>query len=260
MDNQVRIGIIGDYNPQFPPHLATEWAIDHAANSLHLIPVIEWIETPRLAQPVYDVLHSFDALWCAPGSPYQYMQGALEGIRFARESNLPFLGTCAGFQHVVIEYARNVLGFADAQHAEYDPAASRLFVNLLACSLVGKTMTILLNPTSHAYRLYGQGEVSEQYYCQFGLNPAYQTTIEEEGLRIAGYDTDGEARILELEEHPFFIATLFLPQLNSSAAQPHPLITAYLQSAVEMRKARQLMVQNALADREIPTVWRVSKT
>lgn len=240
MSDRIRIGIIGDYDAQFDPHVATEQAIVHAANQLQLVSEIEWIATPRLAQPldVDAVLREKDALWCAPGSPYREMQGALNGIRYARESGVPFLGTCAGFQHVVIEYARHVLGFEDAQHAEYDPNASRLFVSQLACSLLGETLTILLDPASRVFQLYGRSEVVEQYYCQFGLNPEYQATLEQGGLRVAGYDTDGEARILELATQPFYIATLFLPQLNSSAAQPHPLIVAYLQSAV---KARDLL-------------------
>lgn len=239
MGKQLKIGIIGDYNPEARTHIVTNAAISHAAHTLQVVAGVQWIETTRLVQPAHEVLAGFDALWCAPGSPYRHMQGALDGIRFARESQIPFLGTCAGFQHVVIEYARNVLGFADAQHAEYDPTASRLFVNQLACSLVGKTMTILLKPESRAFRYYGRAEVTEQYYCQFGLNPAYQSLIEEGGLMIAGYDTDGEARVLELPNHPFFVATLFLPQLDSTPEQPHPLISAYFRSALEWQEKRQ---------------------
>lgn len=241
MNHRVRVGIIGDYNAQFDVHVATEHAIIHAARSLQIEPEVEWIATPRLARPeaVEGILSAHHALWCAPGSPYRQMQGALNGIRYAREKGVVFLGTCAGFQHVVIEYARHVLGVEDAQHAEYDPHASRLFVSQLACSLVGKTLAIRLDPDSQVFRLYGRSEVVEQYYCQFGLNPDYQATLEQGGLHIAGYDTDGEARILELKTHPFFIATLFLPQLNSTAAQPHPLIVAYLQRAVEARHSRQ---------------------
>src|SRR5262245_49572982 len=111
MGNEVTIGIIGDYNPAARTHQVTNAAIEHAAAALGITARVEWIETTRLGQPAHELLYDFDALWCAPGSPYRNMQGALEGIRFARQSPRPFLGTCAGFQHVVIEYARNVLGF-----------------------------------------------------------------------------------------------------------------------------------------------------
>src|SRR5262245_35946250 len=237
MTTPVRIGIIGDYNPDFHPHVATNAAIHHAADQLDLTAAIEWLPTPLLAHDSDRQLRRFDALWCAPGSPYQSMDGALQGIRFAREQGWPFIGTCGGFQHVVLEYARNVLGFTDAAHAESDPDASILFVSALACSLVGKTMQVHLDPSSHVFRMYGRAVVQEQYYCQFGLNPDYQATIHEGGLRVVGVDDDGEARVVELSDHPFFMATLFVPPLSSTPEQPHPLIMAYLQTAVDWRRA-----------------------
>jgi CTP synthase (UTP-ammonia lyase) len=164
------------------------------------------------------------------------MQGALQAICFAREANVPFIGTCGGFQHVVIEYARNVLGFVDAQHAEYDPEASTLFVSALSCSLVGKSMQVYLEPNSKAMACYQQSPVTEKYYCQFGITPQYQPLLHEGGLSITGRDQDGEPRILELPEQRFFLATLFVPQTSSTAAQPHPLILAYLHAALEFSR------------------------
>jgi CTP synthase (UTP-ammonia lyase) len=231
MTTPLHIGIIGDYNAEFHPHRATDTAIQHAADYLDQPTVIEWLPTIRLAHEPDRQLTDFDALWCAPGSPYQSMEGALAGIRFAREQKVPFIGTCGGFQHVVLEFARNVLGFRDAAHAESDPNASILFISALACSLVGKTMQVHIEPSSRVFRMYERAVVQEQYYCQFGLNPAYQATIDEGGLHVVGVDDDGAARILELPDHPFFIATLFVPPLTSTAEQPHPLILAYLQTA-----------------------------
>jgi CTP synthase (UTP-ammonia lyase) len=177
MTTPVRVGIIGDYNADFLPHQATNAAIQHAADQLNLNAAVEWLSTPLLAHDPAPQLRHFDALWCAPGSPYQSMAGALQGIRFAREQGVPFIGTCGGFQHVVLKYARNVLGFRDADHAESNPEASTLFVSALACSLVGKTMQVHVEPSSRVFRMYGRPVVQEQYYCQFGLNPAYQATI-----------------------------------------------------------------------------------
>jgi CTP synthase (UTP-ammonia lyase) len=245
MTTQLRIGIIGDYNPDFHPHQATNAALQHAAGQLHLAVASEWLPTPLLAQDADRRLRRFDALWCAPGSPYQSMAGALQGIRFAREQGWPFIGTCGGFQHVVLEYARNVLGFADAAHAESDPDASTLFVSALSCSLVGKTMQVHLEPSSRVYGMYRSAVAREQYYCQFGLNPRYQATIHEGGLRVVGVDEDQEARIVELPNHPFFVATLFVPPLTSTPEQPHPLILAYLQAAAEHRAAQDEPVLRA---------------
>lgn len=237
MTPTITIGIIGDYNPTADTHLATNRSISDASASLGVQSEIVWLPTETLADLTPAATLPYDALWCAPGSPYRSLAGALAGIRYARTRGVPFIGTCAGFQHAVIEYARNVLGFQDAQHAEYDPWASRLFINELACSISGQTMAIDLEPGMRAYAIYQQSPVSEQYYCRFGLNPAYQDLIHDGGLRISGRDDAGEARIVELEDHPFFIATLFVPQMNSTAAAPHPLIHAFVAAAVECRVA-----------------------
>lgn len=242
MTTPVRIGIIGDYRPDFPPHRATVVALHHAADRLRLPMAIDWLPTAELADDQADTrLRDYDALWCAPGSPYQSMDGALRGIRFAREQGWPFLGTCGGFQHTVLEYARNVLGFADAAHAETDPDASLLFVSRLSCSLVGTTMQVQIDPASRVFEIYGQAATTEQYYCQFGLNPRYQATLHEGGLRVVGVDADGEARIVELPEHLFFVATLFVPPLTSTVERPHPLVLGYLRAAVAHHQAASLV-------------------
>jgi CTP synthase (UTP-ammonia lyase) len=238
MRTPLRIGIIGDFRPSFYPHQATDAALHHAAEALRLAITVEWLPTPRLIHDPELRLGVFDALWCAPGSPYQRMDGALRGIQFAREQGVPFIGTCGGFQHVVLEYARNVLGFTDAAHAESDPDASTLFVTALNCSLVGQTLQIHLDPASRVFGMYQRAVIAEQYYCQFGLNPAYQTVLHEGGLRVVGIDDQHEARIVELPDHLFFVGTLFVPQLSSTPGQPHPLLLAYLRATLRARQAR----------------------
>lgn len=232
MIKSIKIGIIGDYNADYPPHPATNEALTHAADALSLKIHVSWLPTESLTEDGQTALSAYDALWCAPGSPYRHLPGALRGIRFARERGVPFLGTCGGCQHAVLEYARNVLGFEDAAHAEYDPYASYLFITPLSCSLVGLAMNVKLDPVSNVARSYRWTEITEQYYCNFGLNRAYQEMLHESGLRVVGQDERGEARVLELPGHCFFIATLFVPQFSSSVDQPHPLITAYLQAAI----------------------------
>lgn len=236
MERRVSIGVIGDYDPRFPPHPATNDSLRHAAANLGVEVDVQWLGTSSLeGADLAQLGAAHDALWCAPGSPYRSLDGALRAIRLARESDIPFLGTCGGFQHVVIEYARNVLGFEDAQHAEYDPYASDLFISELSCSLAGQTMSVRLRGDSHAARCYGKTEALERYYCNFGLNPEHQGRLHEGGLRIVGTDQDGEARVLELPDRRFYVATLFVPQLSSSPGSPHPLIVAYLRAAMPGR-------------------------
>ena len=166
-----------------------------------------------------------------PRQSVKSLDGALAGIRFARENNVPFLGTCGGFQHLAIEYARNVLGFTDAAHAESDPYASCLFVTPLSCSLVGMTMEVSIKPGSRASVAMGSSRSLEKFYCNFGLNPDYEGQLEEHGLAVTGKDQNGEARILELPSHRFFMGTLFVPQASSRPGNPHPLILALCRAA-----------------------------
>ena len=124
-----------------------------------------------------------------------------------------------------------MLAIQDAEHEETAPEAPRLVVSQLSCSLVDTTQTITMLPETLAHRAYGQTIVTEQFACNYGLNPAYRERISHGGLKVVGIDDVGEVRLVELAAHRFFIATLFLPQLSSSAARPHPLILAYLKAA-----------------------------
>lgn len=131
---------------------------------------------------------------------------------------------------MVIEFARNVLGITDAEHAEYDPYASKLVINPLSCSLAGQTLEIeIVDSSSKTFQCYGANTIKEKYYCNFGLNPEYEQLIDKNGFGIVGRDKLQEARILELSDHDFFIATLFVPQDNSTKESPHPLTTRFLQ-------------------------------
>ena len=115
----VRIGILGDFNPEFPSHHATNDALQHAAVQLNLKIDSDWIPTPSLlVAGAEKMLESFDGLWASPGSPYKSFDGMLKGIEFARRRDWPFFATCGGFQYTLIECARNVLGIADADTAE----------------------------------------------------------------------------------------------------------------------------------------------
>ena len=227
------VGIIGDFNPANSTHLFTNNAIQHAAQILDKSIETVWLPTDKPVQ-----YNDFQGLFGSPGSPYRSFAGALSGICYAREHKIPFIGTCGGFQHLLIEYARNVMGMKDAAHAESDPYASCLFVTPLICSLVGKRMDVMLKPGSKAAFACQAIRSTESYYCNFGLNPAYQERLELAGLEITGRDESGEVRIAELPAHPFFLGTLFVPQANSTAGNPHPLILEFCRSAVSCGRER----------------------
>ncbi len=224
-----KLGIIGEYDSTFPPHIATNKAIEYSSTFVGITIKYEWISTDEITKNMDQIVKQCGGFWIAPGSPYKNMEAALRIIKYARVNNIPVLGTCGGFQHIVIEYARNVLHIKDAEHAEYDPYASELVVNHLTCTLAGQELKISISDQrSKTFSLYQSIEASEQYYCNFGLNPKYQQQLHESGLKVVGTDDTNEARILELSDHIFFIATLFVPQNSSTKEKPHPIITGFI--------------------------------
>ncbi|MDT4291713.1 CTP synthase [Methylomonas sp. MO1] len=219
------IALLGEYTPTFPPHLSTNAAIEHVKSAKGLDINADWISTADINPPLFA---RYDGIWIAPGSPYKDMDKTLEAIRNARENKIPCFGTCGGFQHMIIEYARNILGFKDAQHTEYDPYASNLFISQLACSLAGREMQLCFEPNSQVADIYGAIAATEQYYCNFGINPDYVDALKQGPMQISGADAEGDIRVIEWPSHPFFIGTLFVPQARSTPAQPHPLVSAFL--------------------------------
>ncbi len=233
MQQTVTIGIIGDHNPDLPYHTATQEALIHAAATLPMMLRFEWIPSRTLTRETAGQrLAPYQALWSAPGD-VTHMAGVLEGIRVAREQGRPFMGTCGGFQHAVIEFARHVAGIHDAQHEETSPDASALVVSKLGCSLKGKEQEIHICSGTRAFRAYGRSTVSEQFVCNYGLNPQYRKQIEIHPLRVSGVDRQGDVRIVELDDHPFFMTTLFQPQIASQPGRPHPLVVAYLKAVAK---------------------------
>jgi CTP synthase (UTP-ammonia lyase) len=225
--------ILGEYSPDSETHRATDAAIRHSLAGLKTELKASWISTSTIKEAEIRQAHG---VWVAPGSPYKDLSRTLHAIRLARENLVPCLGTCGGFQHMVLEFARNVLGFSDAGHAEYDPDASRLFISALSCSVQGMELLVRLRPHTTARTLYGRDEVVERYYCTYGVNPEYSDILaENRDLVISGRDLKGEIRIIEIRDHPFFIGTLFVPQTNSCESVPHPLISGFIQAVLRHR-------------------------
>jgi CTP synthase (UTP-ammonia lyase) len=225
-----RIGLVGDYDADVPAHQAIPRALALAESALGAPLEFRWLPTETIARNA--ALAPFDALWCVPASPYRSMDGALRAIRFAREHARPFLGTCGGFQHAVVEYARNVLGWADAEHAETAPDADRPVIVPLACALVEVTDRVRLRPGSRIAAAYGASEAIEGYRCRYGLNEAFRATLVSGALRVTAEDDAGDIRALELQGHPFFVATLFQPERAALAGRLPPLVAAFAQAAL----------------------------
>jgi CTP synthase len=225
--SQFIIALIGDYSPAVIAHLAIPKALELARAACRSDVDWRWIKTRDLRAPARD-LSECAGIWVTPGSPYANTAGVLEAIRWARENGLSFLGTCGGFQHALIEFGRNVAGFAGADHAESAPEAKILLVTRLACSLVEKSGVVRLEPGSRLRTAYGADETTEGYRCNFGLNTAYRRTLEEAGLRFTAFDAEGAVRGGELPGHPFFVGTLFQPERAALHGKLPPVVKAFV--------------------------------
>lgn len=240
-----RIALIGERDPQKVAHAAIPRALELARSNLGVRLDWDWIATDRIFNPA-QTLDGFAGIWVVPGSPYSDMAGALAAIRYAREQSVPFLGTCGGFQHALIEFARNVAGIRDADHAETAPAVSALsksagggraegpplVVTPLSCSMVDQSDVITFTPGSRLHTLFSGTPARGEYHCNYGPNPAFRPQLESAGLRFTGFAANGEIRAGELASHPFFLGTLFQPERSALRGERHPVIEAFVQAAV----------------------------
>jgi CTP synthase (UTP-ammonia lyase) len=226
----VKIALVGDYNPTVTAHIAIPKALGLTSQFLNVDLEYHWLGTETITDE--KMLESFHAIWCVPASPYKNTNGALKATQFARENAIPFLGTCGGYQHALLEFAHNVLNYKEADHAETNPNATMPLVAPLSCALVETADSVTLKAGSRLAEIYGENKVTEMYRCHYGLNPEYVSLFENSGLVISAVDTKNEPRAMELTNHPFFIGVGFQPERSSLSNQVHPLITAFVASAL----------------------------
>lgn len=232
MSAPLRVALVGDRDDAVAAHRAIPLALERAGRAAGVGVDPVWLATPGITDAA--ALDGYDAVWCVPASPYRSMDGALRAIRRAREGALPFLGTCGGFQHAVLEVARNLLGWADAEHAETAPQAPRPVIAPLSCALVEARERVRLAPGSRLARAYGRDEADEAYRCRYGLNPRFEQALLAGPLRAAAH-ADGEVRAVELDAHPYFVATLFQPERAALEGRDAPLVHAFIEAALARR-------------------------
>jgi CTP synthase (UTP-ammonia lyase) len=230
MHSAIRIALVGDYNELQRAHQAIPRAL---TASLEGGVETVWISTDSIARG--DSLADFDGIWCVPGMPYRNADGAIAAIRYARTTRLPFLGTSAGFQYALIEFARNAMGFTDADHQKTNPKTALPLISPLGCGLLGVKSRVRFTRGSRIYDAYKAPESIEEYHCTFGLNNRYRRLLESGDMTIAALDDQHDVRAVELDGHPFFVATLFQPEMHSPVS---PLVGAFVSAC--QRKHAQL--------------------
>jgi CTP synthase (UTP-ammonia lyase) len=218
----LNIALVGDYDPQVLAHQAIPKALK--LNTSQQIEY-QWIHSSEV--DLKD-LSQFEGIWCVPKSPYENMDNVLSAIRFAREHKKPFLGTCAGYQHAALEFARNVLGYEQAGNAEVNLETPMPLISALVCRLNNEQKGIALKEGCKIRHLYEQSEITEEFNCGFGVNPKYLSLFAENDLLFSSVDHHGDPKSLELQSHPFFIGTAFQPERSALHNKQHPIIKAFL--------------------------------
>jgi CTP synthase (UTP-ammonia lyase) len=231
MTPRLHLAIVGDHDETIAAHRALPIALEAAARALEVDLESHWLPTDAIADA--GDLAPFDGFWCAPGSPYRSLDGALRAIRHARTTGRPFMGSCGGFQHVLLEFARGALGWSDATHAESDPGVGRPVIEALACGLVEARGEVTLAPGSRLERIYGGSRAPTIYRCRYGLNPAFRAALTGGALRPSAEDENGDLRGVELAGHPFFVATLWQPERAALEGVRVPLAEALVAAMKE---------------------------
>jgi CTP synthase len=243
---KVTVGIVGKYVDLPDAYLSVVEALRHGGTANDVAVDVRWIpsdDVDGLLAETY--LNGVDAILVPGGFGIRGVEGKIQSIRYARENGVPFLGLCLGLQCAVIEYARNVVGYKDANSTEFDPTTTHPVIDLMESQQdvedKGGTMRLGIYPAkledaSLAAGLYGEPLIYERHRHRWEVNNRYRKDLEEAGLVMSGVSPDGRlVEVIELHGHPFFIASQFHPELKSKPDDPHPLFAGFVRAALDHR-------------------------
>ncbi len=247
--DEVSIGIVGKYVEYEDSYKSLKEALTHGALGHKLKLRVTWIEAEGLETPDFMTqLESFDGILVPGGFGKRGIEGMLHAIRYAREQRVPYFGICLGMQTACIEYARNVCGLAHANSSEFDPATPHRVIyklrELTGVEEMGGTMRLgawecVMQPDSVAAQAYGTTEISERHRHRYEFNREYEALLIGAGLRITGTTPDATyVEIVEVPDHPFFVACQFHPEFKSKPLEPHPLFSAFIEASYANRMRR----------------------
>ena len=241
---EVNIGLVGKYVEYEDSYKSLKEALLHAGIAHQARVNIDWIEAEQMEWPqCREYLSAFDGILVPGGFGRRGTHGMLHAIRCAREEKIPYFGICLGMQMMVIEYARNVCGLADADTTEVNPATPHRVIyklrELKGVDELGGTMRLGAYPChladgSFAQRAYGAENISERHRHRYEFNREYEKILSEHGMRITGTTPDGiYVEICEVPDHPWYLGCQFHPEFKSKPLEPHPLFTAFLGAALK---------------------------
>ena len=243
-EKEVTVALVGKYVQLHDAYLSVVEALKHAAVANHAEVHIKWVDSELVSSyDVDEVLGDVHGILVPGGFGDRGIEGKITAIQYAREHNVPFLGLCLGMQMAIVEFARNVLGYADAHSSELNPSTTHPLIHIMpdqhGVTDLGGTLRLgsykcLLDLNSKAYELYGTREIEERHRHRYEVNNEYRQELIEHGMRLCGLSPDG--RIVEMSElpsHPWFVATQAHPEFKSRPNKCHPLFRGFLKAALD---------------------------
>ncbi|MGD1842568.1 MAG: CTP synthase [Thermonemataceae bacterium] len=247
---QVEIGLIGKYVELHDAYKSIAESFIHAGAYNNCKVIIKWIQSEHLnEESVHTHLKGLKGILVAPGFGERGIEGKIAAVKYAREQRVPFLGICLGMQCAVVEFARNVIGWAQANSTEIDLETPRPVIGLMAeqkdITEMGGTMRLgayscELKKGTKAYQAYGKIKITERHRHRYEFNNAYLNEFEKKGMVASGIHPEKElVEVIEITDHPWFVGVQFHPELKSTVMNPHPLFMRFLKATMEYAKKQQ---------------------
>ena len=242
----VKIALVGKYVELHDAYLSVAEALKHGAIPCKASIDIDWVDAETLTESnAAQVLQDADGILVPGGFGCRGIDGKIAAVRYARENKVPFLGICLGMQIAVVEFARHVLGYADAHSTEIDPTTTHGVIDLMPdqrdVNQRGGTMRLgqypcVLDIRSKSYEVYGEEMISERHRHRYEFNNDYREEMEAHGMLLAGISPDKHiVEMVEIPEHPWFVACQFHPEFKSRPNRPHPLFYGLVRAAVDKK-------------------------
>ena len=244
---EVRIALVGKYTALHDAYISVVEALKHGGIPLHTTIDIKWVDSEELTTDnVGELLGDVNGILVPGGFGIRGVEGKILAARYARENNIPYLGLCLGMQVAIIEFARHVCGYNDAHSIELDPNTTHPVIALMpdqnGVEDIGGTLRLgaypcVLDKDSKACKVYGTTEISERHRHRYEVNNDYRTALVEHGMKLCGTSPDGRiVEMIELPDHPWFIATQAHPELKSRPNRPHPLFRGFVEAATKCKR------------------------
>ncbi len=246
---EVTVALVGKYTQLHDAYISVVESLKHGAVAHQASIHIKWIPSESVTSDnVNDLLSDVNGLLVPGGFGDRGIEGKIHAIRYARENKIPFLGLCLGMQLAVVEFARNVLGFSDAHSVELNPETTHPIIHLMpeqdGIEDIGGTLRLgsypcVLDKTSKAFDLYQQETIHERHRHRYEVNNYYRDDFIRAGVKFSGLSPDGRiVEMMELENHPWFIATQAHPEFKSRPNRPHPLFRGFVGATLEQNASK----------------------